>query len=196
MSPTQRTLAVTASLMLLPGLGSAQDFSVPAPVREQWSARLTLGLDSAARRPVASLLGDHYFQQGRLSILGAPRSGFRATSGLMFGAGSAALGAASALGGLNTTGFTLRDAASAGSGSAWPEAIAPQWVTQPYAGLGYSHQADDGAWGVSADVGVVAATAVADWSLGRALLGPNRLDEAVRTLRLRPVLQLGMRYRF
>ena len=194
MSPTTQTLALAACLLLVPCLATAQNFSVPATVQAQWSARLTLGLDGAARRPVASLLGDHYFQEGRLSILGAPRSGFRATSGLMFGAGSAALGAASALGGLNTAGFTLRDAASGSYGSTGQDTMAPPWITQPYAGLGYSHQADDGVWGVSADVGVVAATA--DWSLGRALLGPNRLDEAVRTLRLRPVLQLGMRYRF
>lgn len=194
MSPTSQTLALAACLMLVPFVAKAQNFHVPAAVQTQWSARLTFGMDGAAQRPVMSLLGDHYFRVGRLPVLGAPRSGFRATSGLMFGAGSAALGAASALGGPSIAGLALRDAPHGSFGSPWLDAVGPPWVTQPYAGLGYSHQADDGGWGVSADLGIVAETA--DWSLGRALLGPNRLDEAVRNLRLRPVLQLGMRYRF
>lgn len=195
MDTIARSLVFTFSLGLLPALGSAQNFSVPPQVREQWSARLTLGMDGVARRPVASLLSDHYFQDGQVSALGLPRSGFRATSGLMLGAGSAALGAASAPGGLYAASLSMRDAIAGSPGTAGSEAFAVPWITQPYAGLGYSHQADDGAWGLSADVGVVA-VAPTDWSLGRALLGPNRLDEAVRTLRLRPVLQLGMRYRF
>lgn len=195
MSPIARRLAPATLLLALPLATPAQGLNLPAPLLEQWSARLSVTVDAVQRRPAISLLGDHFFGTGMRPNMGSPLSGFRASSGLILGAGSASLGAAGALDGTQPPDMAARPGSLASSSGLFPDSPLPRWTTQPYAGLGYSHRGADGVWGLSADLGIVAESA-SDWSLGRALLGPNRLDEAIRALRLRPVLQLGVRYRF
>jgi hypothetical protein len=67
----------------------------------------------------------------------------------------------------------------------------------PYLGLGYTHSSLGGSWGFTADVGLVAHNAGAAWRLGRAALGDGpAMDDAIRNLRLSPMVQLGVRYTF
>jgi hypothetical protein len=64
----------------------------------------------------------------------------------------------------------------------------------PYVGVGYSDSSVRGGWGFSADLGLAAQ----NFGLQRAArsLGNQSLDDFVRDLRLTPVLQLGVSYRF
>ncbi|MBL8328168.1 MAG: hypothetical protein JNJ71_04890 [Rubrivivax sp.] len=161
-----------------------------------WSARVTVGLDVAhPRLAVGSLLGDVFLFASPAASAIERHSGLRASSGLILGAGSASLGAASAIPGGTGLSTSVRPS-TWGSGPAFLDR--PQELPQalPYLGIGYTHRGDRGAWGLSADLGWVADGADASFELGRALLGPNRLDGMVRNLRLRPVLQMGMHYRF
>jgi hypothetical protein len=68
--------------------------------------------------------------------------------------------------------------------------------TRPYLGLGYTSVGAAGGWGFTADVGVVAHSGTDSAGFGRAPLGAQGLDAAIRNLRLTPVLQLGVRYSF
>jgi hypothetical protein len=64
----------------------------------------------------------------------------------------------------------------------------------PYVGVGYSDSSLRGGWGFSADLGLAAQ----NFGLQRTArsLGNQSLDDFVRDLRLTPVLQLGVSYRF
>ena len=64
-------------------------------------------------------------------------------------------------------------------------------ATVPYLGLGFSGALWRNSLAVTADVGMVAGG-----SLGKALLGNQGVERALRDLRLAPVLQLGVRYTF
>jgi hypothetical protein len=68
-------------------------------------------------------------------------------------------------------------------------------TTLPYLGIGYTGLSSRGGFSFSADLGVVALTPGSDVRFGRAPAGPN-LDEAVRDLRLTPMVQLGVSYSF
>jgi hypothetical protein len=126
-----------------------------------------------------AVFGDYYFAR--------PGFGqFRATSGLLFGAQA---GTPQWAGGAGTRlGLAVSSAA--------PTAVAgtDAWPTVPYLGLGFTSQAASGGWSLSADLGLVAESATSG-GLRRAL-GVQGIDNAVRELRLSPVLQLGWRYRF
>jgi hypothetical protein len=70
-------------------------------------------------------------------------------------------------------------------------------LTLPYVGVGYSNRWLSGpssglsAWGISADVGLLAAS-----PRSAVRLGQQALDDTVRDLRLAPVLQLGVSYTY
>lgn len=177
---------------------AADGITIPDSAWPRWQARLWLGTNqptsngaapSAGRVLGASLLGDYYFSPlGQ----GLTASGFRATSGLVIGS--------SGLGTL-TTPVQLGSPLSVGrSGLAVPEGAVDTSdgpSTLPYIGLGYSRLAAQGGWGFSADLGLVAQNPSGAWQLGRALFGPARgLEDAVRQMRLSPVLQVGVRYTF
>lgn len=210
-------------LGLVAGQACAQSFALSEPSAERWSARWVLGTTStsADARPASSLLADRFFwgpaslasegfmraRPGHVAAssgdsTASPHTGFRASGGLVMGAGSARLGALSAWqgtpaeaswgvgAGAALAGYQLRtDASLVRPG-------ADDALIQPYLGLGYSHAAADGSWGLSADIGMVATRTDTWQDTGRALFGPGRLDEAVRNLKMRPVMQLGLRYRF
>lgn len=59
----------------------------------------------------------------------------------------------------------------------------------PYVGVGYSGASSRGGWGFNADLGLAAQNP------GALRLG-QRLDDAVRELRLQPLVQFEMSYRF
>lgn len=172
---------------------AADGLALPDSTWQRWQARATVSTyDSSTRLAAASLVGDYYFRGLRLGHVGTT-GGFRATSGVVLGAGSALLGAAGVparlSGGLSLGHLSLSAQASgADTGDAG--------ATLPYLGLGFTSLQSGGGWGFSADLGVVGRNAAGTTDLGRALFGTQGLDTAFRNLRLTPVLQLGVRYTF
>jgi hypothetical protein len=158
---------------------AADGLSVPEGVWPVWQARLAVqAVDPAITAHVqgrvftASLLGDYYFSVPRLLPL-SREGGLRATSGV-------------------TTSSGLRPPPG---GQAL--ALSEGGETLPYIGLGYTYVALKGGWGFTADVGLVAENPAGALGVGRSLVGSGAaLDDAVRAMRLSPMVQLGVRYSF
>lgn len=191
-------LAAAGPAAAQPGEGlSLRPESVPWP---RWQGRLTLSVTSPALpaldpalagEPTAlrglSLMGDYYLSR---PLLGEGQvGGLRATSALLIGPRQQALGAGS-LGlpaggeGLSVDRRLLGGAADADGAS----------TALPYLGIGYTGLSSRG-WGFSADLGV-ALTPSSPVRFGRAYPASPALDDALRELRLSPVLQLGVSYAF
>ena len=183
--------------------GDAKDRSTEAPWA-RWQGRLSLGSTSAAARPApfaadaaprigsASLVGDYYFSRALLGPQAV--GGFRATSGLIFGPRATA--STGLPGPASGSAFTI---GSRGFGSAGVVATSPRdpindTATLPYVGLGYSGLASRGGWSFSADLGLLAQSGAA--RLGRNAAGSQGLDDAVRELRMTPLVQFGVTYAF
>ena len=66
----------------------------------------------------------------------------------------------------------------------------------PYLGIGYAGTGLKGDWGFSADVGLAAQNPGAVGQLGRAFNGDMAFSDALRELRLQPVVRLGVSYKF
>lgn len=66
----------------------------------------------------------------------------------------------------------------------------------PYLGFGLSGNGGRGDWGFQADFGLAAQSLGAAVRLGRVLNGGLSVGDAVRDLRLQPVVRLGMNYSF
>lgn len=66
----------------------------------------------------------------------------------------------------------------------------------PYLGIGYSGAGLRGDWGFSADVGMAAQSLGAAARLGRVLNGGLSVGDALRDLRLQPMVRLGVTYNF
>jgi hypothetical protein len=147
----------------------------PAPLARPGEASLAArGVQGAA------LLGDYLlFTQPALGSL-------RASSGLMLGILGGAPGVSVGAG--TRLGLTMLDG---GVGTA----SEPSPV-QPYLGLGYRSPPLWGNFSLTADVGVVAAHPAGIGGLGRAVFGSQAMDQALREMRLAPLLQLGVRYSF
>lgn len=199
-----RTWTLLTLLVTCWSVVAAEGLTVPDAARAwpQWQARLSLNTGAVQRFSLAdavdasqprsmlqggALLGDYYFRSLRFGWL-APQGGFRATSGLMVGTRTIAVG------------DTL-----AGARSAWPLRLAVQshpWAasapvasdTVPYLGIGYTGLSVKGGWGFTADLGLTAESGATRF--GRAVLGDQGFDTTLRELRLSPVLQLGVSYSF
>lgn len=136
----------------------------------------------------AQLMGDYYLQG-----TGEPgQTGLRLTSGLAFGPAEGIspvpllrLGAASPW-------SALRDA------PALPGADRPgPRVALPYIGLGYTSLAPrEGGWGVSADIGLGGLRPGERVRFGAGNPTAAQVESVLNTLRLAPVLQLGVSYAF
>lgn len=169
----------------------------------RWQARLQLNAEYqpvmagiglvAVQAPLrarsGSLFGDYYLARPRLGDAG----GLRLTSGIVVGQRGSLFGPGSPA--------SLEDSFAAsvaynvvpvGTGSI--DAPADAMLTWPYLGVGYSGSSLRGGWGFSADLGLTAQNPAAV-RLGRAF-GSQPLDDVVRDLRLTPVFQLGVSYRF
>jgi hypothetical protein len=172
---------------------AADGLSVPPSAWQHWQARVAVSTyEQSPRLAAASLLGDYYFRGLRLGDAGTA-GGFRATSGLMLGAGTAPLGAAGVparLGPGPTLGHLVLAPMLPGTES--PDA----GTTRPYLGLGFTSISAGSGIAFSADVGLVARSAWDTWGEGRTWLGPQGLDATLRSLRLTPVLQIGLRYTY
>ena len=161
----------------------------------QWQARLALQTTVAPRSNLWSLaerssqprtaqggalLGDYYFAQPTLGH-------FRASGGLMYGAWG---GAPSAAANGNRWGLLIQSLNGAQT------AATDSLGTVPYLGLGFTSAAWRNAWYLTADVGWVAEQPSALGGVSRALQGSLGWDQALRDMRLAPLLQLGIRMVF
>lgn len=131
-----------------------------------------------------ALLGDYHFAQPWFGT-------FRATSGLVIGTQSGVPQFTSAAGqrlGLvvNSSGLSTP---LGGGGIEGSSAV-------PYLGLGFSGLAGHSRLSISADFGLVAENSANAGDSGRALLGNQGTERALRELRLSPLLQIGVRYTF
>lgn len=146
------------------------------------------GVTAAWQQQAGVLLGDYYFSRVRLGSSDVS-GGFRATSGLLLGQRSLALGTP-ALAGTQSMNVTLlrqvRVAIPGAEGSTEP------WAALPYLGVGFSSSSVRGGWGLSADFGFAARTP----SGGLRVNGTQALDDVLREFRLTPVLHVGVSYAF
>ena len=136
----------------------------------------------------ASFMGDYYFTRS-LARLGNT-GGFRATSGVLLGARSTYLLSTGQAGRV----FNVERR----NGGLWTSLLAESQETgaAPYVGVGYTALYGKTGWGFSADLGLVGTQPRSPVKLGRAITGQQNLDDAVREMRLSPLLQLGVSYSF
>jgi hypothetical protein len=190
-------LAATALVGTAPAWAQGLTFNENAAFGPRLQARVGLNTSTALsdggnvswQQQAGVLLGDYYFSRTRLGA-GQVSSGFRATSGVMLGQRSLALGtpalAQSAALGLTT----LRQPRVALPGL---EVAAEPWAAVPYVGVGWSGGSVRGGWGVSADFGFAGRSY---GSGGLRLSGHQSLDDLLRELRITPMVQVGVSYAF
>lgn len=184
-----------------PGLVASADQLWP-----RWQGRLALGTQGSLLHPdamnadslgphvrSATLLGDYYFAR---SLRGTSRgSGFRATSGVFLGPRSMSLLATGPSVGLGGRAFNV-DRRSLGGISLPGSDAASDASAVPYVGLGYTGAWSKSGWGFSADLGLMALAQGSAVKLGRGFTGGQSLDDALRDMRLSPLVQLGVSYSF
>jgi hypothetical protein len=206
--PALSLLSLTGLLLgLSPALRAAEPSLSGLQTSPSWQARLQLsslamnastlpsGLDAsthmASRLLSASLLGDYYLTG---SGLGGVHGGLRATGGLMLGTlsqSNASLAMGSGAGPLSQ-GLTV------GQRSLTPWSVEREandpFTSTSYLGIGYTGRSLRGGWGFSADLGLMSG------NMSNSLrLGNNRaqgMEDLLRDLRFKPVLQLGLSYSY
>lgn len=198
MRTTVWVLAGLLGLAAAPVLAADADSPTSNPDQSpwaRWQGRLSLGSTSPAWRPGSdsskltnvSVMGDYYFSR---SLVGpGSAGGFRATSGLILGprvslatgqpglAAGGAFSIGSRLFGQNAMPYT---GDSNGDNA-----------TLPYLGFGYTGLSSRNGWSFSADLGLVAQTPG-----GLKLIRSQSLDDALREMRLAPLVQVGVSYAF
>lgn len=195
------TVGFLVAVFGLAGAASAQQVGGNGLTEPDFQGRVRLGmsvpanaLDAAvasepARLGAARVFGDYYFLRSALPA--GEASGFRATSGLLFGSRAGTWGGPdfAAPGGgfsVDTQRFSLLGASAAPDGT--------DGGAVPYLGLGYSGWSMKGGWSFSADLGLIALNPGSAVRFGRSLGGGQTLDETLRDMRLSPMLQLGVSY--
>jgi hypothetical protein len=141
---------------------------------------------AAWQQQAGVVLGDYYFSRIRLGTSDVS-SGFRATSGLLLGQRSLALGIPALAGSQSVSLTVLRQPRLAIPGI---ESLQDGWSAVPYFGVGWSGASLRGGWGVTADFGF------AGRSNGLRTNTSQAVDDLLRELRLTPVLHLGASYAF
>ncbi len=194
------TTALTASVIAADGDGTALGSNQLSWAR--WQGRLSLGTaatpwrlgaeNPAPKLSSASLMGDYYFSRSLTGPL--QLGGFRATSGLIFGPRSMlSIGQP----GLSTgSAFSIASRSFGQAAMPYANDAANESTTLPYLGVGYTNLSVRSGWSFSADLGLVAQSAGSAGRLGRSLYGSQSLDDAVREMRMTPLLQLGVSYSF
>lgn len=188
--------AVTTGALAADGRGLVVPEQLAWPVLQ---ARLQLStapvvpalgsIDGVALRPrSAALFGDYYVSRPFFGNTG----GMRLTSGVVAGPRGAVFGPAQT----TAPGLLGFSAVSRSSlvGSTFAEVNGETTQTLPYLGIGYSGSSLRGGWGFSADLGLTPQNGGGQ-RLMRSLMSQS-LDDTLRELRLTPVLQLGVSYRF
>jgi hypothetical protein len=217
---TPMNTAVCASKLVITALAAGiaiacqagQGLTTPQPDAwwPHWQARLSLqaaplmsslpytdrspqgGLTAQRGVQGGALLGDYYFARPLMGQL-------RASGGLLFGhLGGAPLGFATgpAVGSVSALPARLGLSLLGGPATATRWSASEGTEPVPYVGLGYA-----GSWwrdslSLTADFGMVSERPAAAGSVGRAVFGNQGVNQALRDMRLSPVLQLGMRYAF
>jgi hypothetical protein len=153
------------------------------------STALNDGGSASWQQQAGVLLGDYYFSRARLGE-GRVSSGFRATSGVMLGQRSLALGTPALSGPQGMAVTQLRQPRSALPGI---ESASEPWAAVPYIGIGWSGVSVRGGWGVSADLGIAGRS---NGSGGLRVSGNQSLDDLLRELRISPMVQVGVSYAF
>jgi hypothetical protein len=171
--------------LMLPQGAEAPKFQARLGLNTSLSAD---GATAAWHQQAGVLLGDYYFTRTRLGT-GDVSGGFRATSGLLMGQRSLALGTPALAGTPGISVTLLRQNRLAIPGA---EMASEPWSTLPYVGVGWSGGSVRGGWGVSADFGYAARTP----SGGLRVTGTQTLDDVLREFRLTPVLHVGVSYAF
>ncbi|HSV72064.1 MAG TPA: hypothetical protein VLI72_18315 [Methylibium sp.] len=209
MSPLQHLLAggllAAACIAAMPARAQVVEGAglQPDGAWSRWQGRIGLAVGEPAgpawgegalrARPALTLLGDYYLLQQGSALPGSYSGGVRATGGLLVGAraqpwGWAPSGAAALHTGYSSQrrSFSLLQGARGIDGDVLPESL-------PYFGVGYTglRSLQDGGWGFSADLGVVA---LRPRSVVR--LGQQSVTDLLRDLQLSPMLQLGVSYAF
>ncbi|HEY0856346.1 MAG TPA: hypothetical protein VGE16_04780 [Albitalea sp.] len=185
------------------------DGLVPSPesLWPRWQARLSLGTSGPLLHPdtvnadssglkvsSASLFGDYYFSRSMRAA--GSGGGFRATSGLIVGSRTMSPLPPGPATGLGVRAFSVGQRHVGGLQLPAMADDADNGGPVPYVGVGYSALLGKGSWGFSADVGVMALGSGSAVKLGRVFTGHQSLDDAVREMRLSPLLQLGVSYSF
>jgi hypothetical protein len=147
------------------------------------------GSSASWHQQAGVLLGDYYFSRARLGQ-GQVSSGFRATSGLMLGQRSLALGTPALAGPHGMAVTQLRQPRSALPAI---ESASEPWAAVPYIGIGWSGVSVRGGWGVSADLGLAGRSGS---NGGLRVNGNQSLDDLLRELRISPMVQVGVSYAF
>jgi len=163
-----------------------------------WQARFGLATSASAidagtqwQLSAGQLLGDYYWSGLRPAGVGRS-GGLRATTGLLVGQRSLALGLPT-LASSQGVGLTLSRSTRLTPGVG--DALAEPSSAVPYIGIGYSGISLRGGWGFTADVGL-AGTGGGLRARRDGALGTQGVDELLRELRLTPVLQFGASYAF
>ena len=168
----------------------------------RWQARLQLGsIDSSAvgwtegrrysssRLLSANLLGDYYLTGSGLDNV---RGGLRATGGMLMGPLSLS-GSGLALG---TSNFQLGQTLAIGRRSLLATGLDANdpGASLSYLGIGYSGQSLHGGWGFSADLGLFNRASIGGLRLGNS--NTSGMEDVLRDMRYKPVLQLGLSYSY
>ena len=180
------------------GLRLGDDAQARQAVWPRWQARFGLAatastIDAGTRWQLSAgqVLGDYYWSGLRPAGVGRS-GGFRATSGLLLGQRSLALGTPT-LSSPQGVGLTLSRSVRPAAGPG--DALNEPWSAVPYVGIGYSGISLRGGWGFTADVGL-AGSAGGLRTRRDTTLGAQGVEDLLRELRLTPVLQFGASYAF
>jgi hypothetical protein len=172
-------LASIACWVLAVPAGAADGLAVPdgQVVWPQWQARIAVDAPLLLPLSLAAPPGP---------ILGTGISGGHALGDFYFNVPALQLPAS--MGGLRATSGLisgLRSTAQTGGTE-----------TLPYLGLGYTGLSLKGGWGITADLGLALENPGSAARAGRALFGNQGFEQALREVRLSPVLQVGVSYAF
>lgn len=212
--PSRKSGRMLAGLLLCSAIASAalaaDNATMPlrlgdsSPLR--WQARLQVnGQDAMSSGPdaarnsswrllSANLLGDYYLTGSGLG--GGVRGGLRATGGVLLGplsliqsSGGLALGNSSLARGqglsVGQQSFSLLASSFDASDTS---------TSMSYLGIGYTGQSLRGGWGFSADLGLVTGNYFGGLRLGRS--SAQGMEDVLRDMRFKPLLQLGLSYSY
>lgn len=185
--------AAILSLLALASLPACADSSI----NPRWQARLQLNsVDASAdayaphlggsRVLSANLLGDYYLTSSGLSRL---RGGLRATGGVLLGPLSMAQSSGGLALGIGLVSTGRRSLALSGLDA---YSLEPS-TSLSYVGIGYTGRLQRSGLAFSADVGLMAGS-IGNLRLGRS--SAQGFEDAMRDLRFKPLLQLGLAYSY
>ncbi len=170
--------------------------------RLQGRVRLGMGVQasaadlqgSGAKLSGASVLGDYYF--GRDLSNEADTGGFRVTGGVFLGSRLGLWGGPPSAQMSSSLFIVERHSFSLLALPRGAELANQDGGTVPYLGLGYSGGSLKSGFSFSADLGLMALNPGNAVRLGRSFGGGQSLDDALREVRLAPLVQVGVSYQF